>query len=81
MKASETINANYVLYDDLKSRKWASKSEKERESIIRQLVLLKRFNKNPNSLSVKFQKELLENADLETELVPNEIMDEKNLWL
>lgn len=81
MKASETINANYVLYDDLKARKWASKSQNEREAIIRHLVLLKRFNKNPNSLSTKFKKELLENADLETELVPNEIMNEKNLWL
>lgn len=59
--------------------KWARLSNQEREDIFKYLKLMKRFTKNPDLVSKKHKKWILEHCDLPTELAPNELMGE--YWL
>ena len=58
---------------------WYSLEQSKQQDIFKYLKLLKRFTKNPNLINTKHKKWLLENCDLPTELVPNELMGE--YWL
>ena len=60
---------------------WLGLEKEKKEDCFRYLKLMKRFNKNNKLISPAHKKWMLENCDLPTHLIPNEIMDEKGLWL
>ena len=57
--------------------KWARLTNQEREDIFKYLKLMKRFTKNPDLISKKHKKWMLEKCDLPTELIQNDSMEEK----
>jgi len=69
----------FYSYDKECEVKWARLSNQEREDTFKYLKLMKRFTKNPDLVSKKHKKWMLENCTLPTELVPNEMMGE--YWL
>ena len=60
---------------------WENLSKEKKEDCFKYLLLLKRFNKNPNLLNAKHKKWVLENSDLPTYLIPCEILIEEKLLL
>ena len=61
--------------------KWSRLSNIEKENIFRYLKLTKRFKKNPDLVKASHRKWMLENCNIPTELVPDELMTENDLWL
>lgn len=54
--------------------KWRALSHEEQEKILKYAKLLKRFSKDPNKVGIENKKWLLQNADLETDLIPLDLM-------
>ena len=53
---------------------WDDLTKEERDRTIKYMTLMRRFNKDPKSLSFEFKKWVLQNADAPTDLVPLDIM-------
>lgn len=60
---------------------WENLQQSKKDDCFRYLILMKRFMSNNNLLPYKHKKWILENCDLPTHLITNEVMDEKDLWL
>ena len=60
---------------------WDSLKKEVKEDCFKYLTLLKRFNKQPKLITVKYKRWLLDNADLPTDLIPEDTLDEMELWL
>ena len=60
---------------------WDSLKKEVKEDCFKYLTLLKRFNKQSKLITVKYKRWLLDNADLPTDLIPEDTLDEMELWL
>jgi hypothetical protein len=60
---------------------WLELPEIKKQDCFKYLILMKRFIKNKNMLNVKHKKWMLQNCDLPTHLIPDDVMDERSLWL
>jgi hypothetical protein len=60
---------------------WLELPEIKKQDCFRYLILMKRLIKNKNMLNVKHKKWMLQNCDLPTHLIPDDVMDERSLWL
>jgi len=68
-------------FEENEKLEWLNLSKEKKEDCFRYLKLMKRLNKNNNLISPSHKRWILENCDLPTHLIPNEIMHEKDLWL
>lgn len=68
-------------FEENEKLEWLGLEKEKKEDCFRYLKLMKRFNKNNKLISPVHKKWMLENCDLPTYLIPNEIMYEKDLWL
>jgi hypothetical protein len=66
------------MYDD---KEWLDLSDEVKRQTIKYLKLMRRFQKDPTLLSSENKKWMLSNCDLPTYLIPNELLDDENLWL
>ena len=60
---------------------WKNLSEEKKEDCYKYLTLIRRFKKDPSLLSFKYKRWVLQNSDLPTYLIPNDVLDDKSLWL
>lgn len=58
---------------------WKELSEEKKREICEYLDLLKKFNENPNSLSMDQKRWVLQHADLPTWLVPLDVIEKHSL--
>jgi hypothetical protein len=66
------------MYDD---KEWIDLSSEIRGETIKYLKLIRRFKKDHKLVPMNHKKWMLENSDLPTYLIPNEILDDMSLWL
>jgi hypothetical protein len=71
-KSCVCVNEKYLTYDhasDLE-KQWDLLPDTRKALILKYATLLRRFNKDPNSVSKEFKKFILENSECETWLIP-----------
>lgn len=70
-----------LVHDNEEALEWESLPLNKKDDCYRYLTLLKRYNRKPELVSIKHRKWMLENCTLPTHLIPNEILDKKDLWI
>ena len=68
-------------FEENEEKEWANIPGSKKDDCYKYLTLIKRFKKNPSLLKTENKKWILLNSDLPAWLIPNEILDKKDLWL
>jgi hypothetical protein len=66
------------MHDD---KEWLKLSDETKKDTLKYLKLMRRFQLDPKLIPVNHKKWMLVNCDLPTYLIPNELLDDENLWL